>query len=291
MREHALWLVESLERRRLLSSITTTQAIDYVHQVWDITDTTVDAITQTLDLPYDGATYRDFMGGFVNGVTMIDQLGNGKFHDAAVTGLNYGLTLASNSALESVGLLGVASVAQLAAWPIEHELQSIAQTANSAALQTEAELYFHARMGGTQAQDIIDAANAHSVSLPFDADGGWTVYMEGQGWLQGQRPTGTVISSTPLYGITPLQFYAYVEKQFLVRKAQDELKDDSEQVKESFYAVLHPGAAAFTLQPKDQNIAGGSTAALTVQASGAGTVQYQWLNGSGLPIAGQRVAT
>lgn len=252
--------LEQLESRLLLYSDSVSKAIDFVHNVWDLTDLTDDAIVHTLDTRYTGIPekYSDLIDVITTALSMADQLSNGQYSDAAVTAMNYGLHLAGDYVLEGIGLLGVASVAQLAAWPIEHELWAIADRVNAEALKSQATMYFQARIGGIQPPQFRQYVEAKQVEL-FDTSNetAWTIYITADGWLRGEDPSGHQRGASPLSKITPLQFYEYEEKQYVVYTRRAEIARESEELKRAFYAAAKPGAPSITSQPQDRTIAAG----------------------------------
>jgi len=290
-------VLEPLETRLLLSGTSVSYEIDFVRKVWNITNLTDQVITQTLNSSYSGIPYSKWIDAISAGTKIGDQLANNDFSGAASTAYSYGAGLARNYALESVGLGGVGAVVELAAWPIEYSLNSIVQYFNDVNLQQQAALYFQARENGNDAT-IIKTTSQQAIQTGQATDlpnqDLSLVNVTGNGWLFGLVNNRELGLLQPIGGVTPAKFYDYEEQQYIVYEAiqdQGELSSDSETIKEQFYAAATPGAPVITGQPQNQTINAGDTATFTVQATGSGNLQYQWLDLNGNPIQGATSAS
>jgi len=267
--------IEMLEQRLLLSGAQLTQSelVAFVKTTWDLADLADDAITQTLDsspINYPGIPFKDFISGIVNGWDIGNDISAGQYSSAGSKALDYGVSLAGNYALEHVGLTGVAGVAGLAAWPIEAGLNNFYAVVVKSAFTYEAKLYFQARDAGNSEQAILDASQSGGTVLDGD------FYTTDQGWLVYQQ-MNYLTPTSPIAGtLTSTDFFAYEEHQYYIATHADQLTADSNTLKAAFHQAAAPGAPIITSQPQSQSIDGGANATLSVQATGTGTLQYQW---------------
>src|ERR1700733_1441160 len=210
-------VIEFLEKRTLLS-ISTTDAINFVQNTWNITNLSSDTITHTLDTEYSGIPFSNLIDALVHGTSITNELVNGQYSAAATDAYSYGVSLGQNFALNAVGLTGVADVAQLATWPIINGLNNFYQVAESDALNEQSELYFQALKDGTNPQEILADATKGQVNLLLT--GNAAIYVEGDGWLQGELDNGHVLEEEPIGGITPVEFYTYEQNQWNAAQAE-----------------------------------------------------------------------
>ena len=258
-----------------LAQITDQQAIDYVKNTWELTDLTDDVISQTLNTSYSGIPFKDWINGLINAADVASLLQQQNYTEAAKQAAGFGAEAGFNYLLTQVGLEGVSSVAGLAVWPIQHALYSFVNTVGQKTFADQCAFYFAARAHNT-ADQIRDA-------LPFDlldADvNGGLLYKDKDGWLI--RVTCDTCTARVLGFDSSTQFYDLAETLWQAKDRTQDLDADQREVGDAFRAAAAPQKPFITQQPQDTVIASGQNATFTVQATGAGTLTYQWyFNGS-----------
>ena len=263
------------------AALTEAQLRSYVRNTWQITSLTDDTISQYLDTPYEGIPFKDWIEGAVAAGQVAQELYQGDFSEAAKTAAQYGTELGFDSLLQQAGLFGVASVARLAAWPIELSLNQFVDAVKKKSFRDQAGLYFAARAHNSAA--AIRNAMAYQL-LPADTSAG-LVYKTDEGWLIVN--TCYFFCSIRVLGYdSPEDFYEYAELLWQAKLHSDKLASEQRELAGQFLLAATPSAPAILGQPQSRTIIEGQSATFAVSASGTAPLTYQWrFNGASLPGA------
>ncbi|HAO77802.1 MAG TPA: hypothetical protein DCQ92_02280 [Verrucomicrobia subdivision 3 bacterium] len=258
------------------------ELIDYAKTTWELTDLTDDVISQTLDTSYSGIPYKDYVSYFIVAPSVLNPLLSGDYKTAGNNAANFAADQSISFLLEEAGLSGVSAPARLAAWPIEQGLNSFQNAVKEASFKNQILLYFAARSAGNSYDDVVALQNFDLMSADRDILIRSDLITKIDGWLA--YSTSYLVGSVP--GYTPAQFYDYAEQQWQSFVATKSYADDEAIIKDAFRAAAAPQKPVITQQPQDTVIASGQNATFTVQATGAGTLTYQWFfNGAWLSPA------
>ena len=264
------------------AQLTEQQAIDYAKNTWELIDLTDDVISQTLNTHYSGIPFKDWINGLIKAAEVASLLQQQNYSEAARQAAGFAAETGFNYLLTQVELEGVSSVAGLAVWPIEHALYNFVNTVRQRTFADQCAFYFAARAHNTADQ----IRNAQPFDL-LDADvNGGLLYKDQDGWLI--RVTCYTCSARVLGFDSATQFYGLAETLWLANDRTQNLDNDQRDVGDAFRAAATPQKPVITQPPQDTVIASGQIATFTVQATGGGTLTYQWyFNGAWLsPVVG-----
>lgn len=184
-------------------------AIDYVQNVWHLTDLSDDVIRETLPTEYSGIPYKDWISLFIKAPDFLGPLSEGDYSTAAEEATKFFAEDFIDEALASVGLSGVSATASLASWPILAGINGFYEAVSDNAFESQMQLYFTARVDGNSYEEI---ANAGAGLLPQSAiwkrEDGW-LYRDGL-WLNPRVPN-----------FSPDQFYQYAERLWAAKEAYE----------------------------------------------------------------------
>jgi hypothetical protein len=266
----AAWLLFSATLAQ--GAPTRQELIDYAKTTWELTDLTDDVISQSLDTSYSGIPFKDYVSLFIVTPDVWNSLAQGKYREAATKTANFVADQSVSAALEASGLAGVAAPGAFAGLVIQMGLYSLLDNLNDAAFDDQCRLYFEARQ-------YLDAER---IAAHADVD---YILFNDQGWLHIVYDLHSKGFPTARY--TSADFFKVAERLYALDQARIKSCDSDESiVRDRFRSAASPQKPVITQQPQDAVIASGQNATFTVQATGAGTLTYQWFfNGAWLSPA------
>lgn len=119
------------------SSVSEDEAIEFIKDVWGVTDIADGVLRETLPVEYDGIPFKDWIGALIEAPSVVDALGEEDYEEAAEEAARIGSQFAISRAIEQAGLSGVAAFASAAYWPIDASISAFRDAAADAAFENE----------------------------------------------------------------------------------------------------------------------------------------------------------
>jgi PKD repeat protein len=206
------------------SDISEQEAIEYVREVWNITDLSDGLLRETLGTDYQGIPFKDYINMLVESPRVLNALADEDYEEAAEEATYIATEFSVSQFIGATGLSGVAAVASAAYWPIDFGLSLLEDAADDKAFRSQMDLYFEARADGNSYGDIV---NAGAGLLPHSV-----IYKRKDGWLYRKS-----LWANPAPGVqhfTPEEFFKYAEELWDAKQSIGAFRSDRDELREEF---------------------------------------------------------